>query len=106
MNTLNDLYVTHATGLVQFFEKTPSGAFIFAGEKNVEFRILEHKGINFSFAEGIRSSCFNARISKTEVKYDFKGTTAYCQLIKANSGAIINKIPLMISDWENYGVQK
>lgn len=106
-NELNIWDEPKGWGMVKFFMPTESGSGIFVRSKKIEFEIDMIKGLNQCFAEGIRKACLTRKESnKLVAEYELTGTTASCDFIFSDTGGYLNSFPLLINNWEKYGVRK
>ena len=95
------------SGRVNFFSKLQNGATIFLGYKDVTF-YFEY-GVPFlkCFCEGIReANTINRKGNNKFAEYEWTGTFAFCDIIQDKIGTYINDYPIMVYNWENYGIEK
>ena len=105
-NALTDNKI-YASGIVDFFNQTGSGAYIHSEKKFIQIIIDNKRGLLNSFAESLRKATFNSKASTLQNKliYDLSETLAVCNLIFDNNGLYLNKLPLVLSRWQTYGME-
>ena len=99
--------INFGSGIVHFFLPTKSGSYMFVCSKNIRFEINTKKGMVNSFAEGLRRANLNSKDSVIKAKYNLAETIAHCEVIREDKTfSNMLSFPIMLKDWETYGVNE